>query len=203
MSLGIADRLLTVVVTATLTSAAWIVIGSQYLVAPEPIQRTAEPPGMAPTPSVASGAGTFDRLLVPVEGVGPGELTDSFADPRSGAERLHEAIDIMAPLGTPVLAAAAGVVEKLFQSDEGGNTLYVRSEDGWTLYYYAHLAAYAPGLSEGRRVSRGERVGAVGSTGNADPSAPHLHFAVLRTTPEAQWWEPAAAVNPYPLLTGP
>ena len=117
-----------------------------------------------------------------------------------GGERRHEALDIAAPAGTPIIAAAGGRLEKLFRSDDGGNTVYVRSADGRTLYYYAHLQAYAPGLEEGERVDRGQALGTVGSSGNADPAAPHLHFAVMRTTPDAEWWEPATAINPYPLL---
>ena len=106
----------------------------------------------------------------------------------------------MAAAGTPVVAAAPGTVERLFQSDAGGNTIYVRSQDRQTIHYYAHLQDYAPGLREGQSVQRGQRLGSVGSSGNADPAAPHLHFAIMRTTPDAEWWEPATAVNPYPLL---
>ena len=97
---------------------------------------------------------------------------------------------------------SAETVERLFQSQAGGNTIYVRSNDRRTIHYYAHLDAYAPGLEEGKRVSRGELLGTVGSSGNASPDAPHLHFAILRTTPDAEWWEPATAINPYPLLKG-
>ena len=128
------------------------------------------------------------------------QLGDTFTDERGGGERLHEALDIMAPRGTRVLAAAPGTVERLFQSQAGGNTIYVRSNDRRTIHYYAHLDAYAPGLEEGDRVSRGEVIGTVGSSGNASEEAPHLHFAILRTTPDAEWWEPATAINPYPLL---
>ena len=106
----------------------------------------------------------------------------------------------MAPTGTSVVAAAPGKLERLFLSDAGGKTLYVRSEDGETIFYYAHLDEYAQGLTEGMAIRRGQRLGTVGSTGNADPSAPHLHFAMMRTQPDAEWWEPSIAVNPYPLL---
>jgi murein DD-endopeptidase MepM/ murein hydrolase activator NlpD len=138
------------------------------------------------------------RLAIPVLGASAADLVDTFDDSRSG--RQHEAIDIMAPAGTPVIAAGPGTIEKLYQSDAGGNTIYLRSIDRRTIHYYAHLRSYEPALREGQAVVRGQRLGTVGSTGNADPSAPHLHFAILRTRPEAQWWESAAAANPYPLL---
>ena len=205
------DRFLTIVVTATLTSAAWILFGSAYTSAWMTEERspsageaaTGEVARPAETPAiVAPPASAGDALIVPVAGVRADQLSDSFADARSGGARLHEALDIMAPRGTPVLAAAPGKVESLFESDAGGNTLYVRSEDGRTIYYYAHLDAYAEGLEEGDVVGRGQALGTVGSSGNANPDGPHLHFAIMRTTPDAQWWEPATAINPYPLLTG-
>lgn len=129
------------------------------------------------------------------------DLTDTFTDERADGRRLHEAIDIMAPRGTTVVAATPGTIEKLFRSKAGGNTIYIRSNDGQTIYYYAHLDEYAPGLQEGQRIRRGQRLGSVGSTGNAADDTPHLHFAILRTTADAEWWEPANAVNPHPLLT--
>ena len=198
MAIDLADRLLTIVVTATLTSAAWIVVGSTYVEgAEEPrVSRTSVP---QPVPSqISTAAGP---LLIPVAGVSAAELSDTFGDARGG-ERRHEALDIPSPAGTPVIAAAEGKIEKLFRSDDGGNTVYIRSPDGRTLYYYAHLHAYARGLEEGEAVARGQRLGTVGSSGNADPAAPHLHFAVMRTEPGAKWWEPATAINPYPLLAG-
>ena len=140
-------------------------------------------------------------MVVPVLNVRPSELTDTFSDSRADGSRLHEAIDIMAPKGTSVVAAGPGEIEKLFESDAGGLTIYVRSPDRRTIHYYAHLDEYAPGLKEGQRVRRGQRLGTVGSSGNASDDAPHLHFAILQTTEEAAWWEPANAVNPYPLLT--
>lgn len=139
-------------------------------------------------------------LLVPVQGVEARELSDTFGDPR-GNERRHEALDIMAPAGTPVLAVADGHVEKLFDSERGGLTLYQFEPTGRWCYYYAHLQAYAPGMAEGAQIRRGQVIGYVGSTGNADPSAPHLHFAVFALGPERQWWT-GTPVNPYPLLGG-
>ena len=108
----------------------------------------------------------------------------------------------MAPVGTPVVAAAPGTVERIFFSDGGGgNTVYVRSEDGLWSYYYAHLSAYAPGLREGQRVRRGTPIGYVGHSGNASPDGPHLHFAINRMDPGDRWHE-GTPVNPYPLLAG-
>lgn len=139
-------------------------------------------------------------LIIPVVGVRPSELVDTFTQSRSGG-RVHDAIDIMAPKGTPVVAAAAGRVEKLFLSNLGGITAYLRSPDRRTIYYYAHLDAYAPGLAEGRNLAAGAPVGTVGATGNANSEGPHLHFAIMATTPDRAWYQPSTAVNPYPLLT--
>jgi len=204
------DRLLTIVITATLTSAAWIVIGSAYV---DPGGDEAEPtraepaPGVSPTQRTGLSASLPSRsqvsqLVIPVLGVSAAELTNAYADPRDEGERLHEAIDIPAPAGTTVVAAGPGTVERLFYSEAGGNTVYVRSNDRQTIHYYAHLQDYAPGLKERQMVRRGQRLGTVGSSGNADPAAPHLHFAILRTTPDQEWWEPSTALNPYPLLGG-
>lgn len=195
---GLLDRLQIVAATATLTSAVWIVIGTFYLDrlgGGEAIETSSPAGSLAETHSATPFEG---NLLVPVAGVRAADLVDSFDQARGG--RRHEAIDILAPTGRAVIAAAPGTVEKLHLSDAGGKTIYVRSGDRQTIYYYAHLAAYAPGLTEGQQVPRGQPLGEVGSTGNADLSAPHLHFAVLRTRPAANWGEPAVAINPFPLL---
>ncbi len=215
------DRILTIVITATLTSAVWIVLGGSLIenatgVSQREVTRPAEAaPSPSPSDSTAATVDQLDtagaeapsdaharQLLIPVQNIRPSDLTDTYSDSRGGGSRLHEAIDIMAPKGTTVLSAAPGVVEKLFRSDAGGKTIYVRSADGETIYYYAHLDGYAKGLKEGQRVRRGQRLGTVGSSGNASDEAPHLHFAILQTTEDAEWWEPANAVNPYPLLSG-
>lgn len=141
-------------------------------------------------------------LAIPVAGVKPEQLVDTYTQARAGGARVHDAIDIMAPTGTPVVAAAPGKVEKLYFSDGGGGiTAYVRSDDGRWSYYYAHLSAYAPGLHEGQRIMRGDPVGYVGATGNANPAGPHLHFAINRMNPGEKWWQ-GIAINPYPLLAG-
>ena len=141
-------------------------------------------------------------LAIPVAGVKPEQLIDTYTQARAGGQRTHDAIDIIAPRGTPVVAAAPGRVEKLFYSDGGGGiTAYVRSDDGRWSYYYAHLQGYAPGLREGQQVQRGAPIGTVGISGNANPAGPHLHFAINRMNPGENWWE-GTPINPYPLLAG-
>ena len=139
-------------------------------------------------------------LVVPVAGVQPGDLVDTFDDARSEG-RVHDAIDIPAARGTPVVAAAPGTVAKLFTSERGGLTVYVVGLDGRTVYYYAHLDAYAAGLDAADTVERGALLGTVGSTGNAAAENPHLHFAIWRTSAPGEFWE-GDNVNPYPLLAG-
>lgn len=158
-------------------------------------------PGAKP-PVPASQPVNAGPLTIPVASVGAGQLVDTFSQARAEGARHHDAIDIPATEGTPVVAAAAGTVEKLFLSQDGGQTIYVRSPDRKLIYYYAHLAAYAPGLREGQAVRRGDRLGAVGHTGNAAPEVPHLHFAMWRADPAQGWYQEAPAINPYPLLRG-
>lgn len=138
-------------------------------------------------------------LLVPVQGVKAASLSDTFHQPR-GNQRQHEALDIMAPKGTPVLAAGDGKVVKLFESKPGGLTVYQFDPTEKYAYYYAHLDRYAEGLQEGKVLKRGDLIGYVGVTGNSDPNAPHLHFAVVELTPEKEWWK-GTPLNPFPLLT--
>ncbi len=142
-------------------------------------------------------------LVIPVAGVGPDKLADTFSDAREGG-RVHDAIDILAPRGTPVVAAAAGHVARLFTSERGGLTVYVVSPDpagGALVYYYAHLDAYAPGLADGQDVRAGQTLGTVGDSGNAVPGNTHLHFAIWRVDDPARFWD-GPALNPYPLLGG-
>jgi murein DD-endopeptidase MepM/ murein hydrolase activator NlpD len=157
-------------------------------------------PAAAPAPAPAPTAATASTLLLPVQGITPDQLQDTFTDARSAGRR-HDAIDIMAPAGTPVLAVSDGHVEKLFDSDRGGLTLYQFEPGGRLAYYYAHLQRYADDVAEGQAVRRGQVIGYVGSTGNASPEAPHLHFAIFELGPERRWWE-GTAINPYPLLRG-
>jgi len=188
--------------------------GSAAAADPAPLHDPAEPRGVerpgengeaAPVATTGSTAhagavGTLrDRdLAIPVEGVDSGDLRDTFSDSRGGG-RAHEAIDIMARRGTPVRAVEDGVIQKLFTSAAGGLTIYQFEPSGTFTYYYAHLDRYAPQLREGQLVRRGDVIGYVGSTGNASPNAPHLHFAIFRLTPEQQWWK-GEPVNPYPIL---
>ncbi|KLC43610.1 M23 family metallopeptidase [Xanthomonas perforans] len=139
-------------------------------------------------------------LLIPVQGIGASQLQDTFTDAHSEG-RVHDAIDILAPTGTPVVAVADGTVEKLFTSERGGLTIYQFEPGGKYCYYYAHLERYADGLAEKQSIKRGQVIGYVGSTGNANPAAPHLHFEIHRLGPEKQWWK-GEALNPYPVLHG-
>ena len=140
-------------------------------------------------------------LLLPVQGITSDRLRDTFADGRDGKQRGHEAIDIAAPRGTPVLAVDDGRIAKLFLSRLGGITIYQFDPSGQFAYYYAHLDRYSAGLAEGQTVRRGSVIGYVGSTGNASPDAPHLHFAIFRLGPEKQWWK-GEPINPFPYLGG-
>ena len=140
----------------------------------------------------ANTAAASGNLLIPVQGVLATQLSDTFTDARS-ADRVHDAIDIMAPAGTPVLAVADGHVEKLFTSKLGGLTIYEFNRDGTLAYYYAHLQRYADGLAEQQQIRRGQVIG------NAPDDVPHLHFAIFELGPDKQWWQ-GEAVNPYPRL---
>jgi murein DD-endopeptidase MepM/ murein hydrolase activator NlpD len=152
----------------------------------------------APHPAVAAipaGGG----LVVPVAGVTPAELSDTWGQSRAEGEREHHAIDIMAPRGTPVLAAAAGTVEKLFESKDGGHTIYIRRTDPVWIDYYAHLDTYATDLREGIKIRAGQQIGTVGSTGNAGADAPHLHYEIKQMAAGEPWWQ-GTDINPYPIL---
>lgn len=147
-----------------------------------------------PTPEGASP----DNLIVPVAGVRADQLHDTFSESRS-AGRVHDAIDIAAPFGTQVLAAADGTIVKLFQSELGGATIYQSSTDHRFIYYYAHLDRYAEGLTEGRFVKQGETIGYVGDSGNAGAGNYHLHFSIALVSDPKRYWE-GVNINPYPLL---
>ncbi len=225
--MAFAQTLKTVTTTAVVTSLAWMVIGGVLLergslavparsgdglfaagvprnpgaapsiVMPPPVPLATMPAAALIPASYTPGD---QRLVIPVRGVSATQLVDTFNDARSEG-RVHNAIDIMAPTGTPVFAAAPGTVAKLFVSKMGGNTLYIRSIDQRRIYYYAHLSAYAPGLVEKQRVNAGQVIGAVGYSGDADPAAPHLHFAINDVDPAEGWWK-GTPINPYPLLRG-
>lgn len=140
-------------------------------------------------------------LVVPVQGVEAATLRSNWGDARGGGTRGHRGLDIVAPAGAPVVAAADGVVEKLYFSKGGGGvTLYQRVGNG-VMLYYAHLRAYAQGMAEGRRVRAGETIAYVGDSGNAGAGNYHLHFAVARMAPGERWWQ-GTPIDPYPLLAG-
>jgi len=183
-------------------------------IAPPPGSAVAPKPAAAPSSSTSAPSATvFDRpavlasvdaavgnlrghdLLIPVQGITRKDLQDTFDDPRDKA-RVHEALDILAPRGTPVLATEAGTIEKLFTSVRGGLTIYQFDPTRTYCYYYAHLDRYRPGLKEHDRVSRGDVLGFVGTTGNAPKSTPHLHFSIFLLTDKQQWWT-GTPLNPY------
>jgi murein DD-endopeptidase MepM/ murein hydrolase activator NlpD len=138
------------------------------------------------------------RISLPMKNLKASDIIDTYEQLRGGTRR-HEATDIMAPRGTPVLAVNDGKIEKLFLSKPGGNTIYQFDPTARYCYYYAHLDRYVDGLAAGQTVHRGEIIAYVGSTGNADPSAPHLHFEIHELTPEKRWWQ-GNPINPYPYL---
>ena len=162
---------------------------------------TSRIPWRRPAPVAVPAVVPQGLLAVPVVGVRRDQIADSWNDTRGGGTRGHHGTDIMAPAGASVVAAAPGRVEKLFQSNLGGTTLYVRSADRATTYYYAHLAGYAPGVHEGQAVRAGELLGYVGDTGDAGAGNYHLHFGITRMARGQRWWE-GENVNPYPLLAG-
>lgn len=175
--------------------------------APAPAARVAASRGASrvsvPTRGPLSGSETVNYilgrgLLVPVAGVSVSQLTDSFDEGRDGG-RVHRALDILAPRGTPVLAADDGRVLRVRPNALGGNTVYATDPEGRVVYYYAHLDAYQPGLTEGQTIARGDVLGIVGTTGNAPKDTPHLHFQVMSMPPDGKYWD-GDAINPYPLF---
>ena len=155
------------------------------------------PPEPTPTPEPANFVGQVN-LIIPVAGVRPDQLIDTFDDARSEG-RVHDAIDIMAAAETPVLAAADGKILKLFNSDRGGTTIYQLTTNGDLVFYYAHLSRYADGLTEGNVVNQGQVIAYVGDTGNAGAGNYHLHFSIATVSDPKRYWE-GTNINPYPLL---
>ena len=167
----------------------------------------APPPTVAarPAPPAASNGATSAAdldalkrsLVLPVQGVKPEQLIDSFDDAR-GSSRKHEALDIPAPRGTPVLSATDGKILRRFTSKAGGLMIYATDASERFILMYAHLDRYADTAVDGKAVKAGETIGYVGTTGNAPPNVPHLHFALARAD-SGSWWH-GTPVNPYPLL---
>jgi peptidoglycan LD-endopeptidase LytH len=177
------------------TPAPWAPQAEEPLAVPD----VPTPPHVlpAPPPDLFDYARLKTRsLLIPVRGVDASQLRDNFSEMRGN--RVHEAIDIPAPRGTPVVAVDDGAIEKLFRSAPGGLTVYEFDRDRAYCYYYAHLDRYADDLKEGMAVKRGDVIGYVGTSGNAPPGTPHLHFTIFKLGPEKQWWK-GTAVNPFPL----
>jgi murein DD-endopeptidase MepM/ murein hydrolase activator NlpD len=139
------------------------------------------------------------HLQIPVAGVGAEKLEDTFTASRSGGERVHNAIDILAPRNTPILAADDGVVLRMSSNALGGITVFATDSDHQFVYYYAHLDHYAADLYAGRKLTKGDTIGFVGTTGNAPKDVPHLHFQIMRWPADGKYWigEP---INPYPFL---
>lgn len=167
---------------------------------PTPIEIPTPTAAPSPTPETRTTANFVGQveLIIPVAGIKPDQLIDTFDEARSEG-RVHDAIDIIAPAGTPVLAATDGKILRLFQSERGGATIYQLSRDEKTVYYYAHLERYADNLTEGSMVRQGDVIAYVGDTGNAGAGNYHLHFSIAAVSDPKRYWE-GLAINPYPLL---
>ena len=196
-----ADRAVISTVDSAAASAAPVVdsLTLPAIVIPSPIDSTSLLSATDSTPPLATATDSLS-LTMPVEGVLPWELRDTFGDPRTG--HAHEALDIMAPRDTHVLSAADGRLTKLHLSKLGGIMVYAADASDRYVLMYAHLDRYADGLTEGMPLRRGQVIGYVGSTGNVGAAGPHLHFAIARGQPSVAWWK-GDAVNPYPLLFRP
>ena len=158
----------------------------------------ASAPAALATPEPPVQPAEIGDMAIPVVGVQRTQLRDHFNDSRGGG-RSHRAIDIAAARGAPVIAAVSGKVLKLFLSRAGGITLYQIDDENKLIHYYSHLDGYAPAIAEGRHLSKGEVLGYVGTTGNAPPNAPHLHYAINLVVEPKQWWK-GEPINPFPLL---
>lgn len=156
------------------------------------------PTGRTPTPEDIEYL-RARRLVIPVAGIAPSRIRDTFDEGRDGGARRHHAVDILAPRGTPVLAADDGIVLRLSTSALGGITIYATDPDERVVYYYAHLDAYRSGLAQGALLSKGDTIGYVGTTGNAPKNVPHLHFQVTRMPRDRRYWD-GEPINPYGLM---
>jgi len=153
----------------------------------------------AATAAESAASQTSEPLIIPVEGVTVDHLKSGFNESRGGGFRIHHALDILAPRGTPVHAAVSGTIRKLFVSQAGGITIYEYDRAQERCYYYAHLDRYSDFLHEGQIVTQGDVIGYVGTTGNAPVNTPHLHFAISILPPTKEWWK-GEPIDPYPLL---
>ena len=202
-------RILLVVVFLVVVSLVWLAISyrrtpllpSIALPPTSPVAvGTPLPPEPTPTPEPANTANFVGQvdLIIPVAGVRPDQLIDTYDDARSEG-RVHDAIDIPAAAETPVIAAADGKILKLFNSDRGGTTIYQLNATQDLVFYYAHLSRYADGLTEGNAVKQGQVIAYVGDTGNAGTGNYHLHFSIAAVSDPKRYWE-GTNINPYPLL---
>ena len=158
---------------------------------------TAESPAAAPADATA--VAHLSSLVFPVAGVDSTRLDDSFEDARDGGARKHQAIDIMAPRGSAVLAVQDGRILRLAKSAKGGTTIYATDVEEQFVYYYAHLDRYHANVYAGRPLLRGDTIGYVGTSGNAPKNVPHLHFQVMRMPADRKYWV-GQPINPFPLL---
>ncbi|MEX2178844.1 MAG: M23 family metallopeptidase [Gemmatimonadaceae bacterium] len=183
---------------------------SPWVTVPAPAHQDAATPrpsdspfvGTSDSPAVpadATAVAHLASLLFPVAGVDSSRLDDSFDAPRDGGARRHNAIDIMAPRGAPVLSAGDGRVLRLSRNEKGGITVYATDLNEQFVYYYAHLDRYHSSMYAGKPVMRGDTLGYVGTTGNAPSHVPHLHFQVMRMPGDRKYWD-GEPINPYPLL---
>lgn len=191
----------------SMAAVTWTAVGARRpcLAASQQVEasksrQVSSQPSAAPAPSAADMVDDLRRrhLLVPVQGVKREDLRDSFTAIREGNRR-HNAIDILAPRNTPVLAVEDGTIAKLFNSKAGGITIYQFDPTVTYVYYYAHLERYADGVKEGDRVHRQQVLGYVGTSGNAPKDTPHLHFEIAKLPPSKHWWE-GTPINPYLVL---
>jgi len=173
--------------------------------------RPAAQPTLAGSPSnaaLATAAGVADveylrmrRIMLPVAGADMSKVEDSFNEPRDGGERVHRALDILAPRGTPILSADDGKILRMTTSTLGGITMYTVDPDGRLVYYYAHMDHYNDAMSPGRAITKGDTLGYVGTTGNAPKDTPHLHFQVMRWPANGKYWN-GDPIDPYEALGG-
>ncbi len=189
-----------------LSHFGWVMLGLIVIAVGGFLSMLSFGPGEVVVPDVAAparqaAAGSSASLAMPIASYPVSSLHHDWGDPREGGQRKHQGLDLMAPGGTPVVAALSGMVEKLFDSDRGGHTVYIRSPDRRWMLYYAHLKGYAPDLAEGQQVRQGQVVGYVGDSGNAGAGNTHLHFAVSWMRAGDHWYQ-GEPVDPYPLLAG-
>lgn len=134
------------------------------------------------------------KLLMPLEKIDVERLKGSFYETHGGSQ--HKAVDILSPRNTPIHAVEDGTIARLFESRLGGHTIYEIDPSNRFVYYYAHLESYADGLKDGDAVKKGQVIGYVGTSGNAPPNTPHLHFSIGVMGPKKQTWK-TFDIDPY------